>query len=1099
MTDIIGTEAGDSLVGTAGNDHLQGLGGIDSLDGAGGDDLVEGGDGDDYLYSSSGSDTLDGGSGDDHISVSNADSAAATVTLSGGEGDDDIQIDSFGPHAFEVDGGAGADTVRMVALANGGTAEVTLGGGVDTLSFTGFYGATNSLATASLTVTDFAAGADGDRIDWLDLLGKVLTGWDGESNPFASGYARLVQSGADVLVQIDRDAAGSDSAFTTLVTLAGVNAADLTWQNLDGFSADGTIPSDIVLTGTEGRDRLVGSAGGDRIDGLGDSDTIWGGVGADVIDGGDGMDSLYGEGGADHVDGGAGDDFIDGGKGADQLLGGDGDDFLYDLDGNDTLDGGPGNDRISLVRGSLHSDLVTGVGGNGDDQFFIQSVGTSHLVADGGDGNDVFDITALSSLATLTLGAGTDRIILRGDYAGYLMTAGTIDVTDFAAGAGGDVVDLGGFFPNGDGGNPFGNGLLQLVQEGPDAVLQTGGPGLWHTIVRFEGRSAAAFVAENFGGFAPDGSPPPGSTFIGSDAPDEYFGGAGADTIDGLGGHDHLVGGAGNDTISGGGDYDEIDGGSGNDQIDAGDGDDAVHDGDGNDQVLLGPGDDFILSSSGSDIIDGGPGGDTIWIDRQNGHPFDVVSVTAGDGDDVVEIFDYAGATVSADLGAGDDRAVLHGVIGTVTLTLGAGADVVDFSGAQYGWLKDENGAIVVTDFSKAEGDRLDLSALISTGLSGWDGSANPFSAGYLRLVQSGADARLELDDDAAGDHPFILLAEFKNFGANSFATSDFGFAVPVVYGSAGNDVFVVDEAGDQVSDPGGTDEVRTSLATYVLPAGLENLTGTSAGAQDLRGNGLNNILAGGGGNDFFRLQDGGNDTASGGAGADAFYFGAAYNSADSVDGGPGADVVALQGDYAGGVTLGMLTNVETLAVLPHDDNRFGGGGPSPFSYSIVAPDAAVAAGTQLLVNASTLGAGENLTFDGHAETNGSFFIYGGKGMDTLTGGAGADVFFFAEDGRFAATDHVDGGAGQDIMVLRGNYSLTLSGTSMVNVETVVLMSGSDARFYATTTKFSYDIATAEDTVAAGQTMTFNGGRLALGETLHFDGSAEHDGAFRLF
>jgi hypothetical protein len=39
------------------------------------------------------------------------------------------------------------------------------------------------------------------------------------------------------------------------------------------------------------------------------------------------------------------------------------------------------------------------------------------------------------------------------------------------------------------------------------------------------------------------------------------------------------------------------------------------------------------------------------------------------------------------------------------------------------------------------------------------------------------------------------------------------------------------------------------------------------------------------------------------------------------------------------------------------------------------------------MVNASTLQAGENLTFDGSAETNGSFFIYGGKGVDTLTGG----------------------------------------------------------------------------------------------------------------
>jgi Ca2+-binding RTX toxin-like protein len=74
-----------------------------------------------------------------------------------------------------------------------------------------------------------------------------------------------------------------------------------------------------------------------------------------------------------------------------------------------------------------------------------------------------------------------------------------------------------------------------------------------------------------------------------------------------------------------------------------------------------------------------------------------------------------------------------------------------------------------------------------------------------------------------------------------------------------------------------------------------------------------------------------------------------------------------------------------------------------------------------------------------------------------------------------------------------------LSGTSIVNVETVVLMSGSDARFYAVGTPFSYDVTTADDTVAAGQTMTFNGGALSASETLHFDGSLETNGNFRLF
>src|SRR3954451_8647787 len=330
----------------------------------------------------------------------------------------------------------------------------------------------------------------------------------------------------------------------------------------------------------------------------------------------------------------------------------------------------------------------------------------------------------------------------------------------------------------------------------------------------------------------------------------------------------------------------------------------------------------------------------------------------------------------------------------------------------------------------------------------------------------------------------------------------DGGSGADSMTGGAGNDIFYVDNAGDVVTEnsgEGNADEVRTGLTGYGLAANVEKLTWTGAGGGDVRGNGLDNVLTGGSANDFVRAQDGGNDNVNLGAGDDAVYFGAAYTSADIVDGGSGSDQLALQGDYSALVTLGTMTGVETLAVMTHSDVRFGGGSASPYSYNIVSPDSTVAAGTQLLVNASTLQAGENLIFDGHLEADGSFFIYGGKGVDTLTGGNGADVFFFAEDGRFSASDHVDGGGGLDAMVLRGNYSLTLSGTSIVNVETVVLNSGSDARFYSAGTSFSYDITTADDTVAAGQTMTFNGGQLSASETLHFDGSLETNGNFRLF
>jgi VCBS repeat-containing protein len=366
------------------------------------------------------------------------------------------------------------------------------------------------------------------------------------------------------------------------------------------------------------------------------------------------------------------------------------------------------------------------------------------------------------------------------------------------------------------------------------------------------------------------------------------------------------------------------------------------------------------------------------------------------------------------------------------------------------------------------------------------------------------ADNGHGVDSDADG--PSLQIGSVNGSAANVGQTIVLNSGAKLTVGADGSYSYDPNGAYNSLADSstGAVNSSGTDSFTYTLAGGgsatvTVTIAGVASPGDFLRGDSGDNVITGTSGADFFRLENGGDDHASGAGGGDAFYFGASYTSADFVDGGSGSDQVALQGDYSSPVTLGTLTGVETLVAMTHSDVRFGGGSASPYSYNIVATDDAVAAGTQLLVNASTLEAGENLTFDGHLETNGSFFIYGGKGVDTLTGGSGADVFFFAEDGRFAATDHIDGGAGLDAMVLRGNYTLTLSGTSIVNVETVVLNSGSDARFYAAGTPFSYDVTTADDTVAAGQTMTFNGGQLSASETLHFDGSLETNGNFRLF
>ncbi|MBW9056738.1 protease, partial [Rhizobium mesosinicum] len=72
--------------------------------------------------------------------------------------------------------------------------------------------------------------------------------------------------------------------------------------------------------------------------------------------------------------------------------------------------------------------------------------------------------------------------------------------------------------------------------------------------------------------------------------------------------------------------------------------------------------------------------------------------------------------------------------------------------------------------------------------------------------------------------------------------------------GGAGNDTYIVDVAGDVVTEAAneGTDLVKTALSTYALTniANVENLTFTGSGNFAGTGNALANIITGGAGND---------------------------------------------------------------------------------------------------------------------------------------------------------------------------------------------------------------------------------------------------------
>ncbi|HEX9965409.1 MAG TPA: Calx-beta domain-containing protein [Allosphingosinicella sp.] len=262
---------------------------------------------------------------------------------------------------------------------------------------------------------------------------------------------------------------------------------------------------------------------------------------------------------------------------------------------------------------------------------------------------------------------------------------------------------------------------------------------------------------------------------------------------------------------------------------------------------------------------------------------------------------------------------------------------------------------------------------------------------------------------------------------------------------------------------------------------------------------------------DVIDLSQGGDDTVDGLAGDDIFYFGGELTASDVIFGGAGTDTIVLQGDYSGGLVLNgfptrgvaMLTGIEGISMLAGTNTAFGNPGSNRYDYVITTRDDNVAAGIQFFVNGGNLLADEDLTFDGSAETDGRFVVYGGMGKDDLTGGAGNDIFFFA-GGRLAQGDVVDGGAGYDGLFLRGNMTVDFTQAgyagALTGLENVTLSSASDERYArGGGTEFDYSITWDNDLLGAGKAMTINGALLQSEESMAFNGSDETDGTFRIF
>lgn len=156
-----------------------------------------------------------------------------------------------------------------------------------------------------------------------------------------------------------------------------------------------------------------------------------------------------------------------------------------------------------------------------------------------------------------------------------------------------------------------------------------------------------------------------------------------------------------------------------------------------------------MRGDAGDDYIDGGAGNDLL---------------KGSDGDDTL-----IGGTGSDELWGND---------GDDTLAAGSGADwLKGGDGADNFLLSALGGVDTIADFSRSNGDQLDLSVVLAEPVATGSVAAasDALSNGHVQLRQDGDDTRVYLDQDGAeGGGGWTHIATLMDETAEDFEASDF-------------------------------------------------------------------------------------------------------------------------------------------------------------------------------------------------------------------------------------------------------------------------------------------------------------------------------------
>ena len=1064
---------GNTLVNT-----LTGNTGNNTLDGGAGADVMIGGAGNDtYIVDNTGDRITEGtGAGTDTVSAAstytlgtnlenlvltgsaniNATGNTLVNTLTGNTGNNTL---SGGTGADVMIGGTGNDTYIIDNV--GDVASENASEGTDTVSAASTYTLGANIENLTLTGTAVINGTGNalDNVITGNSAKNVLTGDAGaDTLNGMAGMDTMVGGQGDDTYYVDStgdvitENSGEGTADTVVTTMNYTLSANIENLTLNGTAAVGTGNADVNV--------ITGNTAANTLNGMGGADTMIGGAGNDIYvvdDAGDlvsenaasGTDAVQssidysiaaqanvehltltgiadinatGNAGANTLTGNAGANTLDGGAGADLMIGGAGDDvYIVDATGdviNELANGGADEVRVSATytlaanlenlvltgaaaingTGNTSNNTITGntaanslnggsgadtmIGGNGDDTYFVDAAGDTVIEA-AGEGTDT-----VNSAVTYTLGSDIENLILSGSAAvngtgnGVVNTlTGNVGANTLDGAAGADVM-IGG----------AGNDVY-VVDNAGDVVSELTNAGI-DTVQSDISYSLSALTnVENITltGIADVNAT--GNTLVNT-----LTGNAGANTLDGGAGADAMTGGAGDDT--------------------------------------------YIVDSTGDTLVEAAVGGaDSVQS-----------SVTFTLGSNIENLTLTGAGTINA-TGNGEVNILtgnaaantLNGLVGADTMAGGNGDDtyVVD------------NAADSITELTGEGTDSVQSSISYTLG------------AFVENLTLTGAGTI-----NGTGNTLANILT-----GNGSANTLDGGAGMDTMIGGLGNDTYIVDDAGDVVSEASaaGTDLVNASVS-YTLAANVENLTLTGAGLIDGTGNTATNIITG---NDSANTLDGGAgvDTLIGADGDDTYVVDVAGDLVSEASG-EGTDTVLAAVNYTLGANVENLTlsgattlngtgnagvntitgnsAANTLNGAAGADTMIGGQGADTYvvddAGDTIIENASEGADTVQSSISYTLGANTeslvltgtgNINATGNADANtltgnaGNNTLDGGAGVDTMTGGLGDDTYLI-DDAADSIVELANGGT--DTVQSAITYTiaaniegLTLTGVAAIN------------------------------------------------------------------